>query len=132
MNVLLKIKTQSIRLIRFLTILELFILIPYGIFIASNVIYSNNYKSDWIIFPIYVVVAILLSICDRFDFPKLHQDDDWNINPSNSILNGASNFLRWLMGYRQSPELSNLHRYIGIIPLKVCGSYRINIRNKVK
>lgn len=137
MNILLKIKNQSIRLIRFLltffTVLELFILIPYGIFIELMIIFYSKHKYDWIIFPIYAIVAIFLSICDRFDFPKLHhQHNSWIIDSSKSILNGASNFLRWLMSYRQLPAPTNLPRYIGVIPLKVCGSYRINVRDKVK
>lgn len=133
MKILQLIKTQSIKLIsfllKFLTILELFTLIPYGIFIASKIIFSAYYKSVWIIFPIYIIVAIFLSICDRFDIPIVyHEDDSWIIDYSNSTLNGAFNSLRRIMGYRQSPRPTNLPRYIRIIPPKVCRSYRINAR----
>lgn len=138
MNIVLRTKDNFIRLISFLlqffTTLELFILIPYGFFIASKIISSSNQKSDCIIFQIYfLVAAILMSICDRFNIPILNQDDCWKIDSSNSIVNGTSNFFRLIIGYSQLPEeLTNLPRYIGVIPLKVCSSYRINMRDKVK
>jgi len=136
MIILQLIKIQSIRFIRFFlkffTVLELFILIPYGFFIGIKAIFYSKHKFEWIIFPIYIIVAIFLSICNRFDFPKLHQSDSWLINSSKSIVDSASNFLIWLMGYQQLSEPNNLPRYVGIIPLKICGSYRINIRDKVK
>lgn len=90
-------------MLRFLTKLELFILIPYGIVVFIFVVFDSKHPSAWIIIPLYSAVSIILSIFDRLDFMHTLLF----IYPERAILKGRPSLFMQMMGCQQLKEKTN-------------------------